>query len=64
MEGKEKLCLKLIGKFKMAVGDWLCDVMKYTYIPIRIKEVLVRSGLGCDWKGIILMDKLFLVSPT
>ena len=45
---------KLVGKFKMALGDMVSirgQVMEYTYIPTGIKRELVRSGVDCDWKG-------------
>ena len=45
---------ELIGKFKMAAGDMNSirgQVMEYTYIPTEIKRELVRSGVGCNWKG-------------
>jgi hypothetical protein len=41
------------GKFKMPAGDVIGigrQLMKYKYIPTRIKGELVRSGVGCDWK--------------
>ena len=28
------------------------QVMEYTYIPIRIKGEMVRSGVDCHWMGI------------
>jgi hypothetical protein len=53
----------------MVPGD-----MEYMYIPTGIKRELERSGVDCNWKSsglleedqwpFILVDRLFLVSPT
>ena len=42
---------ELIGKFKIAAGDMVRQVMEYTYIPTGIKREMVRSGVDSDWKG-------------
>ena len=63
----------------MAASDLVSvrgQVMEYPYIPTGIKGDIVRSGVDCHWKGqvigtvgrrpwpFILVDRLFLVSPT
>ena len=70
---------ELAGKFKMEAGGVISirgQVMEYTYIPTGIKGEMVRSGVDYHWKGkssglleedrwpFILVDRLFLVSPT
>ena len=45
---------KLIGKFKMVVGDVISiwgQVMEYRYISTGIKRELMKFGVDCDWKG-------------
>jgi hypothetical protein len=67
----------LVGKFKMAVGDKVSirgQVMEYTYMPTGIKWenlVWIVTGRGKssglleeDQWPLILVDRLFLVSPT
>ena len=67
---------ELVGKFKMVVGDMVSirwRVMEYTYIPTEIKRELVWIAAGrgkssrllkeYQWP-FILVDRLFLVSPT
>ena len=63
----------------MAASDLVSvrgQVMEYPYIPTGIKGEMVRSGMDCHRKGkssglleedrwpFILVDRLFLVSPT
>ena len=70
---------ELVSKFKMAASDLVSvrgQVMEYLYIPTGIKGEMVRSGMDCHRKGqvtglleedrwpFILVDRLFLVSPT
>ena len=65
---------ELVGKFKMAVGDLVS--IREPVIPTGIKRELVRSGVDAtgrgkssglleeDWWPFILVDRLFLISPT
>jgi hypothetical protein len=67
---------ELVGKFKMAASDMVSirgQILEYTYIPTGIKRELIRSSVDCDWKSglfvedqwtFIIVDRLFLVSPT
>ena len=44
----------------MAAGDVIGiegQIMKYMYIQTEIKGELVRPGVGCDWKGLIVGRK-------
>ena len=67
---------KMVGKFKMAAGNLVSirgQVMEYTYIPTGIKRemVWIATGRGKssglleeDRWPFVLVDRLFLVSPT
>jgi hypothetical protein len=67
---------ELVGKFKLAASDLVSvrgQVMEYTYIPTGIKGemVWIATGRGKssglleeDRWPFILVDRLFLVSPT
>ena len=42
----------------MAAGDVIGiegKLVKYTYISIGIKGESVRSGMGCNWRGKLLV---------
>ena len=45
---------KLVGKFKMAVGDVIIirgQVLEHTYIPTGIEREFVRFCMDGNWKG-------------